>query len=74
MKNEKIKVMADNINGIFIVKSFDDYDGCEVLSQQDFIESLREEKVGELIGTELDRNKFREIKEENGIYPAPTIQ
>ena len=73
MAKEKIKVMADLINGIFTVKSFEDYDQeCEVLSQQDFIESLRDGVysrlvTGELIGTELDRNKFREIKEEYGI-------
>ena len=73
MKNKKIKVMADLINGIFTVSSFEDYDQeCEVLSQQDFIESLRDGVysrlvTGELIGTELDRNKFREIKDEYGI-------
>ena len=64
----RTKVMADNINGIIEVSSFDDYDQeCKVLSQQDFIESLDDLEVGELIGTELDRNKFREIKEEYGI-------
>jgi len=64
----RTKVMADNFNGIFTVKSLEDYDQeCKVLSQQDFIESLDDLEVGELIGTELDRNKFREIKEEYGI-------
>jgi len=68
MKNKKIKVMADLINGIFTVSSFEDYDQeCEVLSPADFIESLNDLEAGELIGTELDRNKFREIKEEYGI-------
>ena len=38
MKNEKIKVMADLYNGIFQVQSFEDYDGCEVLSPEDFWE------------------------------------
>ena len=68
MKKAKTKVMADNFNGIFTVSSLEDYDQeCKVLSQQDFIESLRGLGIGELIGTELDRNKFREIKEEYGI-------
>jgi len=65
MKKAKTKVMADNFNGIFTVENYDQE--CKVLSQQDFIESLRGLGMGELIGTELDRNKFREIKEEYGI-------
>ena len=40
MKKEKIKVMADNFNGVFQVKSFEDYDGCEVLNPADFWECL----------------------------------
>ena len=54
----KIKAMADLINCVFEVKSLEDYDQeCKVLSPADFIESLNDLEDGELIGTEIDRNK-----------------
>ena len=78
MKNKKIKVMADNINGIFAVKSFEDYDGCEVLSPADFWECLADcspemEKNSFLvfqnktIGAELDGDWFNRINKEYRI-------
>ena len=78
MKNKKIKVMADNFNGIFAVKSFEDYDGCEVLSPEDFWECLADfshemEKNSFLIfqnktiGAELNKKWFKKIADEYGI-------
>ena len=78
MKNEKIKVMADMYNGIFQVKSFEDYDGCEVLNPADFWECLADfshkmEKNSFLIfqnktiGAELDGDWFNRIDDEYGI-------
>ena len=82
MKNKKIKVMADLINGIFAVKSFEDYDGCEVLNPTDFWECLGELRKNyppemeqnsflifqnKIIGAELDKKWFKRIDDEYGI-------
>ena len=72
MKNKKmqaqsVKVMADNINGIFTVSSFDDYDGCEILSAPDFWECLADCYHNKTIGAELDKKWFKKIADEYGI-------
>ena len=70
MEEAKIKVMADLINGIFIVKSFDDYDGCEVLSAPDFWECLTYNadcSNNKTIGAELNAVWFNKIDREFGI-------
>ena len=82
MKNEKIKVMADMYNGIFQVKSFEDYDGCEVLNPTDFWECLGELRrnyppemeqnsflicQNKIIGAELDKKWVKRIDDEYGI-------
>ena len=70
MEEAKMKVMADNINGIFEVSSFDDYDGCEVLSAPDFWEYLTYNadcSNNKTIGAELDVDWFNRIADEYGI-------
>ena len=78
MKNKKIKVMADKFNGIFAVSSFEDYDGCEILSAPDFWECLADfscemEKNSflifhnKIIGAELNKKWFKKIADEYGI-------
>ena len=67
MKNEKIKVMADNFNGIFAVSSFEDYDGCEVLNPSDFWECLADCSHNETIGAELNRKWVKKVADEYGI-------
>ena len=78
MKNKKIKVMADKFNGVFTVSSFEDYDGCEVLSAPGFWECLSDFShemeqnsflifQNKTIGAELNKKWFNKIDREFGI-------
>lgn len=66
MKNT-VLVMADTINGNFEVSSFDDFDGCKVVSAEIFADSLKDLSDGETIGAELTQEQAEKIEAEYGI-------
>lgn len=59
----KIKIQADNFNGVYVVESFEG----EVLSQEDFYESLDSNQNESVICAEVDQAHFEKIKSEYGI-------
>ena len=62
-----MKVMADIINGVFKVDSFDDFNGADVMSQEDFYSSLPDLSDGEIICADIDSTMARKIEAEYGI-------
>ena len=61
--NNKIKIQADNFNGVYVVEAFEG----EVLSQEDFYESLDSNQDESVICAEVDQAHFDKIKSEYGI-------
>lgn len=59
-----LKLQADNISGVYAV---DDFDGCEVLDQESFYESLASNPDGKIIGAEVDSSMASKIESEYGI-------
>jgi hypothetical protein len=70
---KKFLVMADAVNGIFRVSSLDDYDGCKVLEENDFYESLRELQEG-CIGAVISQDMADKIESEYKIRNRPSQQ
>jgi hypothetical protein len=59
-----MKVQADNISGVYRV---DEFEG-EVLSQEDFYDSLSTNPDGSVICAEIDEKMAEKISEEYGIH------
>lgn len=62
------KLIADTTNGIMTDKSFDGYDGIEIMSEENFTERLSSLGEDELIGAEVSEKTFEKLDEEYGIY------
>ena len=65
------KVQADTINGIFLVASLDDYEGCEVLSFADFVEELDGLEAGVIIGCTVTEAQLELLDDECGVAAHP---
>jgi hypothetical protein len=60
----KIKLQADNINGVYQVESFEG----EILSQENFYTSLKDNPDDSVICAEVDKEMALKIQEEYGIH------
>lgn len=67
LKMKTVKVMADCFNGNFVVNSFDDYDGCTVIGEQEFCDSLGTMSDDDIFGAELTEAMYKKIDNEYGI-------
>ncbi len=63
-KVSKMKVQADNVNGVYKV---DDFEG-EVMSQEDFYEALPTNPEDSVISANIDDAMTARIEEEYGIH------
>lgn len=59
-----MKVQADNINGVYEVEDFEG----EVVSQEDFYDSLDSNPDGSIICAEIDEAMAKKIDAEYGIH------
>lgn len=61
------KLIADTTNGIMMDNSFDGYDEIEIMSEEDFVESLDTLGEEEIIGAEVSEETYLRLDEEYGI-------
>lgn len=59
-------LLADTVTGVWEVSELEG-ENCQVLSQEDFFDSLKGLKDGELIGTKVDAEYYSKIDAEYGI-------
>lgn len=64
-----MKVMADTINGVFYVDSFDDYSDIqpEILSEEDFYDELKTLSDDRVVAAELSKDMRVKIEAHYGI-------
>lgn len=65
------KIQADPINGVFLVASLNDYEGCEILSFSDFVEQLDSLESGVIIGCTVTEAQLKMLDDECGVAAHP---
>ena len=61
------KLIADTINGVTLVDSFDDCHGIEIIDEEAFMDNLDYLSDNDTIGSEVSKSIYESIKEEYGV-------
>ena len=61
------KLIADTINGVTLVDSFDDFHGIEIIDEEAFMDNLDYLSDNDTIGSEVSKSIYESIKEEYGV-------
>ena len=60
--------MADIVDGVYLVNSLDDFNGCTELSGKDFIASLDDLCADEVIGAFLTYKELAQVDKVYGVH------